>query len=196
MAQVQSWTGLEAVALRKALRDSVRGFAERLGVAPRTVGKWGKLMTTTTPYPDTQAILDTVLARADPAVHLRFEAIVAELRRAGAEGSVPVARSSANVDFEAWAEDLDRAVVALSWQNFRHAGELLNRWLASLDPDQLDDRGLYLYGRSLTLLGTTTATRARCSDRGRRRRSIARLAACSPSSTSPAVSHRSTCRSR
>jgi hypothetical protein len=150
---VQNWTGLEALALRKALRDSVRGFAARLGVAPRTVSKWGQLLAATTPYPDTQAILDTTLAWAEPEVHLRFEAIVAELRRASAAGYAPVPRQSANLDFEAWAEDLDRAVVAISWQNFRHAGELLNRWLAPLEPDQLDDRGLYLYGRSLTLLG-------------------------------------------
>ncbi|GAA2018694.1 hypothetical protein GCM10009839_13630 [Catenulispora yoronensis] len=153
MAEVRSWTGLEALALRKALRDSVRGFAERLGVAPRTVGKWGQLLASTTPYPDTQAILDTVLARAEPEVRLRFEAMAAELRRAEPYGHAPAARTMSGLDFEAWAEDLDRAVVALSWQNFRHAGELLNRWLAPLDPDLLDDRGLYLYGRSLTLLG-------------------------------------------
>ncbi|MBS2548349.1 hypothetical protein KGQ19_15900 [Catenulispora sp. NL8] len=152
MVYLREWTGLEASALQRAVRDSVRAFADRLGVAPRTVGKWNQLRTATVPRPDIQAILDTVLARATADEQLRFEALMAELRPAGAAG-VKVAQSVATLDFEAWSEDLERTVVALSWQNFGFAGELLNRWLARLEPDKLDERGLYLYGRSLTLLG-------------------------------------------
>ncbi|MBS2531606.1 hypothetical protein KGQ20_02345 [Catenulispora sp. NF23] len=152
MIYVRVWTGLEAHALRKAHRDSVRRFATRCAVAPRTVSKWDKLLAATTPYPDTQAILDAVLAKAPPDVRLLFDTIVSELRRAEAETDQP-ARRAADLDYEAWAEDLDRAIIALSWQNFTSAGELLDRWLAPLDPAELDDRGLYLYGRSLTLLG-------------------------------------------
>lgn len=152
MAYVREWTGLEASALQRAVRDSVRAFADRLGVAPRTVAKWNQLRTATTPRPDTQAILDTVLSRATADEQLRFEALVAELRPA-TTGKANVAQKIAGLDTEAWAEDLERAVVALSWQNFGFAGELLNRWLAQFDPDLLDERGLYLYGRSLTLLG-------------------------------------------
>jgi hypothetical protein len=152
VAYVREWTGLEASALQRAVRDSVRAFADRLGVAPRTVAKWNQLRTATTPRPDTQAILDTVLSRATADEQLRFEALVAELRPA-TTGKANVAQKIAGLDAEAWAEDLERAVVALSWQNFGFAGELLNRWLAQLDPDLLDERGLYLYGRSLTLLG-------------------------------------------
>src|SRR5262249_21211025 len=37
---VERWTGAEAHALREALRKTVRGYAEYLGVAPRTVAKW------------------------------------------------------------------------------------------------------------------------------------------------------------
>jgi hypothetical protein len=40
-----------------------------------------------------------------------------------------------------------------SRQNFPFATTLLNRWLGRLDPHQLDRKGLYLYGRSLVLLG-------------------------------------------
>jgi DNA-binding transcriptional regulator YiaG len=70
VATVHHWTGLEARALRVALRLSVRAFAEHLGVGVRTVSKWEKLLAATEPRPDTQAILDTALARADAAVHL------------------------------------------------------------------------------------------------------------------------------
>lgn len=62
MATVHQWTGLEARALRHALRLSVRRFAEDLGVAINTVSKWEKFLAETTPNGDSQAILDTALA--------------------------------------------------------------------------------------------------------------------------------------
>lgn len=65
MTTVRTWTGLEARALRRALRMRVRAFAQHLGVAPRTVAKWENLGVAVRPRPDTQAILDTALARAD-----------------------------------------------------------------------------------------------------------------------------------
>jgi DNA-binding transcriptional regulator YiaG len=64
VSTVQLWTGRETRALRRALRMSVRVFAEHLGVSPRTVSKWERLGEATRPYPDTQAILDTALQRA------------------------------------------------------------------------------------------------------------------------------------
>ncbi|MEU1024670.1 helix-turn-helix domain-containing protein, partial [Streptomyces sp. NPDC005904] len=76
MATVHHWTGLEAKALRLALRLSVRAFAERLGLAVATVSKWESKLASTEPRPDTQAILDTALGRADAAVHLRFETLL------------------------------------------------------------------------------------------------------------------------
>ncbi|WP_328547779.1 hypothetical protein OG301_23035 [Streptomyces platensis] len=154
MATVHHWTGLEARALRLALRMSVRTFAEHLGVGVRTVSKWEKLRTGTEPRPDTQAILDTALARADASVHLRFETnlSMAGRRASSPNGQVTVTGPRA-WEYESWADDLDRAVVALSRQNFAFAGTLLNRWLARFKVVELDGRGLYLFARSTVLLG-------------------------------------------
>ncbi|MFG2753205.1 helix-turn-helix domain-containing protein [Streptomyces xanthophaeus] len=142
MVSVQQWTGREAKALRSALRMSTRTFAEHLGVALRTVAKWEKHGEAVQPRPDSQAILDTALARADTAVHCRFQETLHSSR---AKPDAP--------DHEAWTEDIDRAIVCLSHQRFTFASDLLNRWLGRHEPRSLDDRGAYLYGRSLTLLG-------------------------------------------
>ncbi|MFH9672504.1 helix-turn-helix domain-containing protein [Streptomyces sp. NPDC017405] len=142
MVSVQQWTGREASALRAALRMSTRAFAEHLGVALRTVAKWESLGTETQPRPDTQAILDTALARADAAAQARFENFL-----------YPDRKSTRPADYETWTEEIERAVVCISRQNFPFATTLLNRWLGRLDPHQLDHKGLYLYGRSLVLLG-------------------------------------------
>jgi tetratricopeptide (TPR) repeat protein len=121
---------------------SMRAFAEHLGVALRTVAKWESLGAETQPRPDTQAILDTALARADAAAHARFEAVL-----------FPERKSVRPADYETWTEDIERAVVCVSRQDFPFAATLLSRWLASRDAHGLDDKGLYLYGRSLVLLG-------------------------------------------
>ncbi|MEV0736146.1 hypothetical protein AB0I51_09285 [Streptomyces sp. NPDC050549] len=142
MVSVRQWTGREASVLRAALRMSMRAFAEHLGVALRTVAKWESLGAETQPRPDTQAILDTALARADAAAHARFEAVL-----------FPERKSVRPADYETWTEDIERAVVCVSRQDFPFAATLLNRWLASRDAHGLDDKGLYLYGRSLVLLG-------------------------------------------
>ena len=73
MPAVRRWTGREARLLRQALRLSVRAFAEHLGVAARTVSKWEAAGRLTCPRPDTQAILDTALGRADASARQRFE---------------------------------------------------------------------------------------------------------------------------
>ncbi|MFE2583754.1 helix-turn-helix domain-containing protein [Streptomyces sp. NPDC059378] len=142
MVSVQNWTGQEAGALRAALRMSSRSFADHLGVALRTVAKWESLGTATRPRPDTQAILDTALARADTNVHARFEALL-----------FPGRTHARPADYETWTEDIERAVACISRQNFPFATSLLNRWLGRHDPQALDDKGLYLYSRSLVLLG-------------------------------------------
>jgi hypothetical protein len=164
VATVHQWSGLEAHALRLALRMSVRAFAEHLGVAVRTVSKWDKLAVATEPRPDTQAILDTALARADAAVHLRFETLLSESSRTSAAGpglGAPTAGGEERVttsgprrwDYESWADDLDRSVVALSRQNFAFASSLLARWINRWRPVELDGKGLYLFARSTALLG-------------------------------------------
>ncbi|MDH6143279.1 transcriptional regulator with XRE-family HTH domain [Kitasatospora sp. GP30] len=152
MASVHEWTGLEATALRKALRLSVRAFAQCLGVAERTISKWEALGAATHPRPDTQAILDTALAQADSAVHLRFETELSDRLSTG--GSSRIVRTGPRLwEYESWAEDIERAVVALGRQNFAAAGSLLGRWLARWPARELDDKGLYLFARSTTLLG-------------------------------------------
>ncbi|MFF0292479.1 hypothetical protein ACFYS8_04540 [Kitasatospora sp. NPDC004615] len=151
MATVHRWTGLEAAALRAALRMSVRGFAEHLGVAPRTVAKWEKHRAKTEPYPDNQAILDTVLARAEPAVHMRFEVLLSEAGQATGHPPRITAAGPRLWEYETWAEDLERSVVALNRQNFGFAHSLLSRWSTRWPVDELDDRGLYLLGRSTVL---------------------------------------------
>ncbi|MFJ2153546.1 helix-turn-helix domain-containing protein [Streptomyces microflavus] len=154
MATVHHWTGLEARALRLALRMSVRTFAAHLGVGVRTISKWEKLLSSTEPRQDTQAILDTALARSDAAAHLRFETNLAEAGKAGAGSARRITVSSPRAwEYETWADDLDRSVVALSRQNFTFAEDLLRRWLARFPPAELDDKGLYLYGRATALLG-------------------------------------------
>ncbi|AJE81360.1 hypothetical protein SLNWT_0984 [Streptomyces albus] len=155
MASVHHWTGLEARALRLALRLSVRAFAERLGLAVATVSKWEKLRSATEPRPDTQAILDTALGRADASVHLRFETLLSEMTGPGqvAAGRRVTASGPRAWEYESWTDDLDRAVVALSRQNFTFADSLLGRWLNRFKVAELDDKGLYLYARSTALLG-------------------------------------------
>ncbi|MGW6526683.1 helix-turn-helix domain-containing protein [Streptomyces venezuelae] len=144
MIGVQQWTGREASALRAALRMSMRAFAEHLGVALRTVAKWERLGADTVPRPDTQAILDTALTRADPTAQARFDALRPP------NGQRPKGNPA---DYETWTEDIDRAIVCLSRQNFTFASSLLNRWLGARKPHDLDAKGRYLYGRSLVLLG-------------------------------------------
>ncbi|MER8087267.1 MULTISPECIES: hypothetical protein [unclassified Streptomyces] len=155
MATVHHWTGLEARALRLALRLSVRAFAQQLGLAVATVSKWESKLADTEPRPDTQAILDTALGRADAAVHLRFETLLSEMtspvqnagrRRVTASGP-------RTWEYESWADDLDRVVVALSRQNFAFADSLLTRWLGRFKAPELDEKGLYLFARSTALLG-------------------------------------------
>lgn len=73
---VRLWTGLEARALRAALRMTMREFAEYLGVGMRTVAKWEARGTDLQPLPQTQAILDTALAKGSHDVQARFAASV------------------------------------------------------------------------------------------------------------------------
>ncbi|MFD8807355.1 helix-turn-helix domain-containing protein [Streptomyces sp. NPDC059597] len=154
MATVHQWTGLETRALRLALRLSVRAFAEHLGVAVATVSKWESKRADTAPRPDTQAILDTALERADAAAHVRFETLLSEMA-----GPVQgVVRRIADTgprawEYESWAEDLDRVVIALSRQKFAFADSLLSRRLVRFDARELDEKGLYLFARSTALLG-------------------------------------------
>nr|WP_202512338.1 hypothetical protein [Streptomyces sp. SID3343] len=127
---------------------SVRTYAAHLGVGVRTVSKWEKLGAETCPWPDTQAILDTALARADAPAQARFEQFLGQDPLGGPPHTTP---SPTIVDHEAWTEDLERVVVCLDRQDFAFAATLLNRRLTGAQPHRLDRRGMYLYGRSLVL---------------------------------------------
>lgn len=77
MMIVARWTGLEARALREALRMSVRAFAAHLGVAIASVSNWERRGTRIRLRDETQQILDAALARASEEERARFEAAVA-----------------------------------------------------------------------------------------------------------------------
>ena len=81
MIVVGQWTGQEASALRQALRMTIPEFAERLGVAGRTVAKWEAHGSAIIPVPVMQAVLDTVLARAAEEAKSRFGMLLAANRR-------------------------------------------------------------------------------------------------------------------
>lgn len=67
----RSWTGRDAIALRKALRLSTELFAARLEVAPRTVAQWAE-RPESHPRATIQRNLDALLGRADPDTRARF----------------------------------------------------------------------------------------------------------------------------
>jgi tetratricopeptide (TPR) repeat protein len=75
---VRQWTGLEAKALRAALRMTMHEFAGYLGVAARTVAKWEARGSDIQPMSQTQAILDTALAKASSDAQARFTAAVSD----------------------------------------------------------------------------------------------------------------------
>jgi hypothetical protein len=83
------WTGHEARALRLALRLSVRSFAAALGISARTVSKWERAGSGTNLRPDSHALLDTTLRRADDAAQGRFDALLTagDLRRVDASSA-------------------------------------------------------------------------------------------------------------
>lgn len=146
---VEVWTGREAQALRAALRLSVRAFAERLGLAPRTVSKWEAGGAAITPLPVTQQILDTALEQADSVEQQRFFELVGAASSRPSTAQPPLVRW----DLEAWADDLDRGLACLARQEFTAASVLLSRWPTHRVPNGADTAVLNLCGRGLTLLG-------------------------------------------
>jgi hypothetical protein len=77
---VIEWTGNETAALRHALRLTVIGFGEYLGVGTRTISKWEARRETITLKPDFQEIMDTALGRATVAQRARFAQFCLEPR--------------------------------------------------------------------------------------------------------------------
>jgi transcriptional regulator with XRE-family HTH domain len=79
---IDRWSGRETRQLRRALRLTVRDFAEDLGISPRTVSKWEAGGAAHEPRPELQAALDTALARATDDERARFEDAVRQTTEA------------------------------------------------------------------------------------------------------------------
>ncbi|GLY20008.1 hypothetical protein Kisp01_70220 [Kineosporia sp. NBRC 101677] len=75
LVAVSRWDGQLSAALRTALRMSVIGFAEHLGISTRAVANWEARGASLTQTPTCQAILDTVLERATTPQRARFLAL-------------------------------------------------------------------------------------------------------------------------
>lgn len=73
MTVIEQWTGRHAHALRTAMRLTNEAFAERLGVAPRTIAKWRE-RPEIVPSPQLQEALDTSLTLVSQETHARFMA--------------------------------------------------------------------------------------------------------------------------
>lgn len=76
MATVRQWTGRETRALRKAMRVSVREFAEKLGVAERSVSKWEAARERTFLRPESQSLLDTLFKQVSDDTRERFASLL------------------------------------------------------------------------------------------------------------------------
>lgn len=75
---VDVWNGHEIRLLRRALRRSIRDFAEYLGVNMRTVSKWESAGMRARLRPDTHSLLDAALRRATGEEMARFARLRAE----------------------------------------------------------------------------------------------------------------------
>ncbi|MDH2390867.1 helix-turn-helix transcriptional regulator [Streptomyces sp. HNM0663] len=69
---MQRWSGRESRLLREAMRMSLRRFAAHLGMSDRAVSNWESGGATCHPSTESQAVLDTALARASDEVKARF----------------------------------------------------------------------------------------------------------------------------
>lgn len=79
--------------------------------------------------------------------------VIASLAFDGIVDGSEVLDADAHVDLEAWADDLDRALISVTRQDFRQASALLDRWLRAGPVDALGEPGGHLRARSLMLLG-------------------------------------------
>lgn len=95
MAVVGTWTGLEAKVLRLAGRMTVQTFAERLGVAVRTVAYWESRGASITPQAEMQAALDTLLSRGDADAQARFHLLLSKAHSPPGQPAVPAPTSQA-----------------------------------------------------------------------------------------------------
>ncbi|WJV51769.1 XRE family transcriptional regulator [Streptomyces flavofungini] len=88
---MSEWTGEEALLLRSVKRESVREFAGRLGIDPRTVTYWKKRPGRVC-RAGTQQILDAALAQCTAEEQEAFRVRLATLRGESALGDLAAAR--------------------------------------------------------------------------------------------------------
>lgn len=86
MIAVDRWTGEEGLLLRSVKRQSVRDFADDLGISPRTVSHWREDPTREC-RPHMAQILDAALARCTPEEQEAFRFRLAALRGEPVSGS-------------------------------------------------------------------------------------------------------------
>jgi hypothetical protein len=75
---VATWSAHDAESLRAALRMTIEGFAERLGVATRTVAKW-RAEPAVVISSEIQQALDTLLEQSSDQARERFESLAREV---------------------------------------------------------------------------------------------------------------------
>lgn len=97
MEMVNSWTGRNACALQSALRLSNQKFAARLRIGLRTVADWHE-KPEMRPRPETQQLLDAVLAQASAAERERFAALAGPPARADSAGDAAAADAGNRLD--------------------------------------------------------------------------------------------------
>lgn len=110
------WTGETACVLQAALRMSNDTFARHLRVSLRTVAGWHK-KPEARPRPDSQRLLDSALAQADPADRHRFAVLCGE----------PVSSVGDATESEAPADDQARAVAEQRLIADQNIGQALTR---------------------------------------------------------------------
>ncbi|ASU79112.1 transcriptional regulator [Actinopolyspora erythraea] len=113
MEQTSDWTGRSACALQAASRLSNESFAERLGIAVRTVATWHQ-KPNLRPKSEMQQLLDTALEQASPSVRERFAALTSgssDDERARSDGE----RDEAVTEAEQRLSSDQNIVAALDW---------------------------------------------------------------------------------
>ncbi|AXK34695.1 XRE family transcriptional regulator [Streptomyces armeniacus] len=93
MITVEQWTADEALLLKSVMRQSVRDFAQRLGINPRTVSHW-KNNRSAVCRPSMQQILDMALAGCTPAEQEAFRVQLATRRGEDTSATPSTARPS------------------------------------------------------------------------------------------------------
>ncbi len=143
MEVVDEWTGRHAMALRRALRLTLDGFAERLGTAVRTAAKWSA-EPELVPSAELQRALDTLLYQSPDAVKTRFALLLTAepvTDTAGTEAVQPPTpgelRLTTDQNIAAGLAWLDRAA---GWSPGT-ARTQVARQLDATDPRALQDRG-------------------------------------------------------